>query len=96
MSRTVLAASLLLWTPALAIAQQGDEKPAATQQDPEAAYQELAKAFNKAISDWRAEATEAVKKAQAEGTPFPDVDDSSRGAFTSEPDRRVRSSVDGR
>ena len=73
MSRTVLAASLLLWSPTLAIAQQGDEKPAATQQDPEAAYKELAKAFNKAISDWRAEVDAAVKKAQAEGTGFPSI-----------------------
>src|SRR5262245_25747617 len=73
MSRAVLAASLLLWTPTLAIAQQGDGKPAATQQDPEAVYQELAKSFNKAISDWRAEATAAVKKAQAEGKEIPAI-----------------------
>ena len=73
MSRPVLAAWLLLWTPALAIAQTGDAKPAATQQDPEAAYKELVKAFNKAISDWRAEVQTAVKKAQAEGTAFPEI-----------------------
>jgi len=73
MSRAVLAASLLLWTPAFAIAQQGDGKPAATQQDPEAAYQDLVKSLNKAISDWRAEAQAAAKKAQEEGTPLPAI-----------------------
>ena len=73
MSRAVLAASLLLWTPAFAIAQQGDPKPAATQQDPEAAYQDLVKSLNKAISDWRAEAQAAAKKAQEEGTPLPAI-----------------------
>ena len=73
MSRAVLAASLLLWTPALAIAQQGDPKPAATQQDPQAAYQELVKSFNKAISDWRTEREAAIKKAQADGTAIPDI-----------------------
>jgi hypothetical protein len=73
MSRVVLAASLLLWTPALVIAQQGDPKPAATQQDPEAAYKELAKSFNKAISDWRTEAQAAAKKAQEEGTALPAI-----------------------
>ncbi|HZN41436.1 MAG TPA: hypothetical protein VFD82_21700 [Planctomycetota bacterium] len=73
MSRAVLAASLLLLTPALAIAQASDVKPAATQQDPEAAYKELVKAYNKAISDWRGEVDAAVKKAQAEGTEFPPI-----------------------
>ena len=75
MSRPVLAAWLLLWTPAFAIAQAGDAKPAAPQQDPQAAYKELAKAFNKAISDWRAEADAAVKKAREEGTAFPSIVD---------------------
>jgi hypothetical protein len=75
MSRAVLAAWLLLLTPALAIAQQGDEKPAATTQDPAAAYQELVKSFNKAISAWRTEVSAAVKKAQEEGTGFPSIAD---------------------
>ncbi len=73
MSRPVLAALLLLWTPAFVIAQAGDTKPAATQQDPEAAYQELAKSLNKAMSDWQAEVEKAVKKAQEEGKPTPAI-----------------------
>ena len=49
MSRPVLAALLLLWSPAFAPAQEGEPKPATVQQDPDAAYKELAKGLNKAI-----------------------------------------------
>lgn len=62
MTRTVLAALFLLCPPTLAFAQD-----AAAPQDPQAAYDELVKAFNKAISDWQTEAKAAVEKAQAEG-----------------------------
>ncbi len=49
MSRTVLAATLLLFAPTLLSAQQ----------DPKAAYDDLAKAFNKAIAQWQEEAQQA-------------------------------------
>ncbi|HEX5053031.1 MAG TPA: hypothetical protein VFZ65_14750 [Planctomycetota bacterium] len=73
MSRPVLAALLLLWAPVAVCAQQGETKPAATQQDPDAAYQELAKAYNKAIADWQTEQRAAVKKAQAAGEAIPAI-----------------------
>lgn len=64
MTRTVLAALFLLCPPTFAIAQ---DAVAVGQQDPQAAYDELVKAFNKAISDWQTEARAAVEKARAEG-----------------------------
>lgn len=73
MSRTVLAALLLLLAPTAAFAQGQTPPPAAAQQDPEAAYNELVKAFNKAISDWQTEAQAAVEKAQAEGGRMPAI-----------------------
>ncbi len=71
MSRPVLAALLLLFTPTFVVAQSADATTAVTQQDPQAAYDELVKAFNKAISDWQTEARAAVKKAQEEGSKIP-------------------------
>lgn len=73
MSRSVLAALLLLTLPHVVIAQGETTPPAAAQQDPEAAYDELVKAFNKAISDWQTEARAAVEKAQAEGGRMPAI-----------------------
>lgn len=70
MQRPVLAALLLLWSSGFAFA-QGDTKPPAVQQDPEAAYQQLARDFQKAIADWRTAATEAAKKAKEEGGKVP-------------------------
>lgn len=73
MTRPVLAALLLLWTSGHVLAQEGETKPAPTQQTAEAAYQELARALNKAVSDWRQEAIKAVKAAQAEGRDVPAI-----------------------
>lgn len=70
MSRPVLAALLLLWTPAAICAQQG-EAPAAVQQDAESAYNALVKGLQKAVGDWRAEAIKKVKEAQEKGEPMP-------------------------
>lgn len=70
MRRPILAAALLLTMPAFVVAQGADSKPA-TQQDPQAAYDELVKTFNKAISDWQTEAQAAVKKAQEAGEKIP-------------------------
>lgn len=67
MTRPVLAALLLLCTAGPVLAQAGETPPAPTQQDPEAVYQELARALNKAISDWRQEAIKAVKAARESG-----------------------------
>ena len=63
MTRSVLAALFLLATPSFVLCQDGSAAP----QDPKAAYDELVKAFNKAISDWQTEAQAAVEKARAEG-----------------------------
>jgi hypothetical protein len=73
MSRPTLAALLLLWTAGPVLAQEGEPAPAPTQQDADAAYQDLARALNKAIADWRAEAMAAVKAAQAEGRSMPAI-----------------------
>ena len=68
MSRPVLAAVLLLLAPlASVVAQSADAAAAATKQDPQTAYNELVKAFNKAISDWQTERAAAFKKAQETG-----------------------------
>ena len=65
MSRPVLAAALLLVTPAWGLAQE-DPAPA-TQQDPQAAYNQLAKTFGEAMNKWMAERNAAIEKAQATG-----------------------------
>lgn len=73
MVRSALAALFLLVSPGFVVAQGADTKPAATQQDPQAAYNELVKAFNKAISEWQTEAQAAVKKAQEAGEKIPAI-----------------------
>jgi hypothetical protein len=69
--RPILTALLLLAAPSLVVAQNADTPPAPTQQDPQAAYDELVKAFNKAISDWQTETEAAVLKAKADGERAP-------------------------
>jgi hypothetical protein len=71
MTRAILAAALLLFAPAFVLAQAG-EKPAAPQ-DPQVAYDELVRAFDKALKDWQAEASAAVKKAQEAGEKIPAI-----------------------
>jgi hypothetical protein len=71
MRRTVLAAVLLLAPPGF-VAAQGAE-PAPRPQDPQAAYDELVKALNQAISDWQTEVEAAVKKAQEAGERIPAI-----------------------
>lgn len=61
--RPILEALLLLTVPSFVVAQNADTPPAATQQDAQAAYDELVKALNKAISDWRTEQDNAAKQA---------------------------------
>ncbi len=73
MRRTVLAAVLLLAPPAFVAAQAGETKPAPSQQDPQAAYDELVTALNKAMSDWQTEAQAAIEKAQKAGEAFPAI-----------------------
>jgi len=70
---SLLATLLLLLAPSAAFAQGQTPPTAAAQQDPEAAYNELVKAFNKAINDWQTEAQVAVEKAQAEGGRMPAI-----------------------
>lgn len=70
MSRHVLAASLLLCTPAFVFAQGGEPAPTPPQ-DPETAYQQLVKDLNKAVSEWRDAAKAAAKKAQEDGGKMP-------------------------
>jgi hypothetical protein len=55
-----------------AFAQESD-KPAATAQDPQAAYQALVKGLQKAVQDWRTEAMKQVQEAQKEGKPMPAI-----------------------
>lgn len=71
MTRPVLAALFLLWIAGPVRAQAGTTPPSATQQDPEAAYQDLSRALNQAISDWRKAAADAVQGAQAAGGEMP-------------------------
>lgn len=66
MSRPTLAALLLLALPNWALAQGGDSPPA-TQQDPQAAYDNLVKDLNKAMAEWQTAAQAAYEKAKAEG-----------------------------
>lgn len=70
MSRPVLAAWLLLCTPAVVFA-QADKPPASAPQDAQAAYQQLEKGMQAAIAKWRTEAQAAYEKAQKEGTEMP-------------------------
>lgn len=72
MFRPVLAALLLLCTPAWSLAQES-EKPAATAQDPQAALKELTKSLQKAVNAWRKEAMQQVKAAQEAGKPMPAI-----------------------
>lgn len=65
MSRPVLAAWLLPGVCAIALAQDPAAPPA--QQDPEAAYTELARSFGKAMNDWYTKRTEAIAAAEAAG-----------------------------
>lgn len=67
MSRFVLAASLLLGVAAVAFAQEPASPAAPAQQDPDAAYAELARAFGKAMNDWYTKRTEAIAAAEASG-----------------------------
>jgi hypothetical protein len=69
MLRPVLAAALLLTSPTFAVA--GSDALVAVQQDPQAAYQKLAKDFAKAISEWQAELQEKIKAARAAGERVP-------------------------
>jgi hypothetical protein len=64
MTRTILAAALLLTTPF--VFAQG-EAPAPTQ-DPQAAYDALARDFGKAMSDWMELRQQLIQKAQEEGS----------------------------
>jgi len=73
MKRTALAAVMLLATSVFVAAQAGEPNPAPSPQDPQAAYDELVKALNQAISDWQTEARAAVEKAQKAGEPFPAI-----------------------
>jgi len=73
MKRTLLAALLLLAPPAFVVAQAGETTPAPSPQDPQAAYDELVKALNQAISDWQTEAQAAVQKAQEAGQAIPAI-----------------------
>ena len=73
MSRTVLAASLLLWCPALALAQEGEVSVTETQQDPVEAYNELTRAFNKAVNAWRQDAMKKVAEARKNNKPLPAI-----------------------
>ena len=72
MPRPVLAALFLL-TAGSVLAQEGKVAPPAAQQDPEAAYQDLARALNKAVAEWQDEVRKSVKQAQAESKPIPAV-----------------------
>jgi hypothetical protein len=51
MRTPAFAAWLLLCLPGFVVAQQGDPKPPASQQDPDGIYSELARSFDKAMSD---------------------------------------------
>ena len=73
MSRKLLAATLLLWCPALAIAQEGEVSATETQQDPVAAYNDLVKALNQAVSEWRQDAMKRVAEAKKNNKPMPAI-----------------------
>lgn len=69
MLRPALAAALLLSVPAIVVAQ--DDTPAAGQQDPQAAYNALAKSFAKEMNKWQTELQDKVKQARASGARLP-------------------------
>lgn len=71
MTRPVLAAWLLLCSTGAVSAQSGDTPPAPAQQDPQAAYQELARSHGKAVTEWREAAKQAIEAARAAGTEVP-------------------------
>jgi len=73
MTRSVLAALLLLGAVGPVFAQAGEPKPAPTRQDADAAYQDLARALNKSHSEWQQQARQAVQDAQAAGREMPAV-----------------------
>ncbi|MCA8975108.1 MAG: redoxin domain-containing protein [Planctomycetes bacterium] len=73
MSRPTLAALFLLSCPAVAFAQVGDATAPAEQQDPQTVYNNLVKAFQQAITEWRTEAIAAVNAARKEGKPMPAI-----------------------
>lgn len=66
MLRHALAAVLLFSIPTAVVAQS--DASTGTQQDPQAAYNQLAKSFAKAMSAWQDDLQAAIKKAKAEGT----------------------------
>ncbi len=72
MLKPVLAALLLLSTPVLAFAPQG-EGASASKQDAASAYKELVRAYNEAFAAWRKEAGQKVKEAQEAGQPLPAI-----------------------
>ncbi|HIE71253.1 MAG TPA: hypothetical protein EYP98_14385 [Planctomycetes bacterium] len=69
MLRHALAAVLLFSIPTAVIAQS--DASTGTQQDPQAAYQKLAKSFAKAMSVWQDELQATIKKAQEAGERVP-------------------------
>lgn len=73
MTRPVLAAWLLLCSAGTVFAQGDETPPAPPQQDPKAAYQELAAAYGKAFAEWREAAKLAIKAAQESGGDFPAI-----------------------
>ena len=69
MLRHALAAALLLTIPAVSVAQS--DAATASKQDPQAAYNELAKSFAKAISTWQDELQAKMAKAKETGERVP-------------------------
>ena len=69
MLRPVLAAALLLMSPVLVA--QSDVEAYAKQQDPQAAYNKLARDFAKAKAKWQEELEQKIKKAQKAGERVP-------------------------
>src|SRR5687767_821900 len=66
MRRLVLAGALLSLAPALVA--QGNAPPKPANPEAAAAYEQLARDFNKAIGDWNAANQAAFEKAKAAGT----------------------------
>jgi hypothetical protein len=69
MLRQALAAALLFCIPAVGIAQS--DAATSAKQDPQAAYQELAKSFSQAMSAWQEDLQAKIKAAQAAGERVP-------------------------
>ena len=70
MLRPVLAAALLLMTPALVVA-QSDVEALAKQQDPQAAYTKLARDFAKAMAKHQSELKQKIAQAKQAGERVP-------------------------